>query len=349
MKEHGYAASGRRQKRMIIAVVCVCLVFAFGMFAVSKFESMTSAPVQNAGQQLTAYKAGVNRAEYFVDGQWIAQKDLETLLVIGLDDVGGFEVSNSYNNTSQADFMVLLVQDKKSGEFNAVHLNRDTMTRIPVLGVTGQKAGYHQGQLALAYTYGRGREDSCKNTMEAVSHLLYGIEIDHYIAVTMDSVPIANDWVGGVTVDILDDFTDVDETMVLGEKMTLKGQQALSYVRVRKGLSDSTNLHRMERQRQYADEWLKLATPLFQNPGAVIDLVVQLSDYHYSDCTAGELADFANAYANHPFESVHTLAGKNVQGEVYMEYHLDEDAVRDMVLSLFFEPVMEKGADAKVS
>lgn len=324
---------------MIIAVVGLALVFALGMLAVSKFESMTSAPVQNAGQQLTDYKPAVNRAEYFVDGQWIAQKDMETLLVIGLDDLGGFEKSNSYNNTSQADFIVLLMKNKVSGEFNAIQLNRDTMTRIPVLGVTGQKAGYRQGQLALAYTYGRGREDSCRNTMEAVSHLLYGVEIDHYIVVTMDSVPIANDWVGGVTVDILDDFTEVDETMVRGETMKLVGQQALDYVRTRKGLEDSTNLHRMERQRQYAAKWLELATPLFKNPGAIIDLVMQLSDYHYSDCTAGQLADFANAYANQPFETVYTLKGNNVQGPVYMEYHIDEDAVREMVLDLFFEPV----------
>ncbi len=339
MKGHGYAASGKRHKRMIIAVVGLALVFALGMLAVSKFESMTSAPVQNAGQQLTDYKPAVNRAEYFVDGQWIAQKDMETLLVIGLDDLGGFEKSNSYNNTSQADFIVLLMKNKVSGEFNAIQLNRDTMTRIPVLGVTGQKAGYRQGQLALAYTYGRGREDSCRNTMEAVSHLLYGVEIDHYIVVTMDSVPIANDWVGGVTVDILDDFTEVDETMVRGETMKLVGQQALDYVRTRKGLEDSTNLHRMERQRQYAAKWLELATPLFKNPGAIIDLVMQLSDYHYSDCTAGQLADFANAYANQPFDFVHTLEGENVQGDVYMEYHIDEDSVREMVLELFFEPI----------
>lgn len=339
MKGHGYAAAGKRHKRIIIAVVGLVLVFALGMLAVLKFESMTSSPVQNAGQQLTAYKPAVNRAEYFVDGQWIAQKDLETLLVIGLDNLGGFEKSNSYNNTSQADFIVLLMKNKVSGEFNAIQLNRDTMTRIPVLGVTGQKAGYRQGQLALAYTYGRGQEDSCRNTMEAVSHLLYGVEIDHYIVVTMDSVPIANDWVGGVTVDILDDFTEVDETMIRGETMKLVGQQALDYVRTRKGLEDSTNLHRMERQRQYAAKWLELATPLFKNPGAIIDLVMQLSDYHYSDCTAGQLADFANAYANQPFEKVYTLEGKNVQGPVYMEYHIDEDAVREMVLDLFFEPV----------
>ncbi len=339
MKRHGHASTHRRHKRITIAVVGVLLVFVCGMIAVTQFESLTSSPTPNAGQQLTAYQAGVNRAEYFVDGQWIYEKDLETLLVIGLDDLGGFEVSTSYNNTSQADFMALLIKDNVTGEFSAIHFNRDTMTRIPVLGVTGQKAGYHQGQLALAYTYGSGKKDSCKNTVEAVSNLLYGVEIDHYIAVTMDSVPIANDWVGGVTVEVMDDFSDVDETLVKGEKTLLMGQQALNYVRTRKGLEDSTNLHRMERQRQYAAKWLELATPLFQNPGAVVDLVVQLSDYHYSDCTAGGLADFANAYAANPFDSVYTLKGENVQGDVFMEYHLDEEAVRKMVLDLFFEPV----------
>lgn len=348
MKGHGFAMPDKRHRRIVIAVMGLALVFAIGMIAVSKLESIISSPIQNAGQQLTAYKAGINRAEYFVDGQWMTQKDLDTLLVIGIDDIGGFQKSNSYNNTSQADFMVLLIRDKVSGDFNAIHLNRDTMTRIPVLGVTGQKAGYRQGQLALAYTYGRGREDSCRNTMEAVSHLLYGAEIDHYIVVTMDSVPIANDWVGGVTVDVLDDFSEVDETMIRGEKIRLVGQQALDYVRTRRGLEDSTNLHRMERQRQYADQWLKLAAPMFKNPAAVIDLVMRLSNYHLSDCTAGQLAEFANAYADHQFDSVHTLKGENVIGDVYMEYHLDDDAVREMVIDLFYEPVIEQSDKASV-
>ena len=130
-------------------------------------------------------------------------------------------------------------------------LNRDTMTKIQILGVRGDVAGTFTGQLALAHTYGSGERDSCLNTTEAVSNLLYGVGIDHYISITMDGVAILNDLVGGVEVEVMDDFSSIDSTLVQGETVTLMGNHALTYVRTRGGLEDSSNLHRMERQRQY--------------------------------------------------------------------------------------------------
>ncbi len=73
----------------------------------------------------------------------------------------------------------------------------------------------------------------------------------------MDAVPIINDAVGGVTVTVLDDMTSADPALEKGAEVTLQGKQALTYVRTRRGLDDSTNLHRMERQRQYMGELYK--------------------------------------------------------------------------------------------
>ena len=86
------------------------------------------------------------------------------------------------------------------------------MTQIRILGVTGEPAGTFTGQLALAHTYGSGEEDSCENTVLAVSNLLYGMEIDHYVSLTMDGVALLNDLVGGVTVEVLDDFSGIDDS-----------------------------------------------------------------------------------------------------------------------------------------
>ena len=64
-----------------------------------------------------------------------------------------------------------------------------------------------------------------------------------------------------------------------------------------------------------------------------------LSDYHYSDCTVGEMSELAEAYAQNPPQTVHTIEGENVQGTVYMEYHVDEEALQQLVLDVFYKPV----------
>mgnify|MGYP000585160404 FL=1 len=70
----------------------------------------------------------------------------------------------------------------------------------------------------------------------------------------MDAVPILNDLLGGVEVTVLDDFSGIDDTLIKGETVTLHGDHALTYVRERYGLEDSSNSTRMVRQRQYMTE-----------------------------------------------------------------------------------------------
>ena len=59
--------------------------------------------------------------------------------------------------------------------------------------------------------------------MKAVSNLLFGIEINHYLSFTMDAVALVNDLVGGVQVEVLDDLTFLDPALRKGETVTLKG------------------------------------------------------------------------------------------------------------------------------
>ena len=189
---------------------------------------------------------------FYYNGEEYAMRDnIETFLVMGLDKYEGESVGDSYNNDQQADFNMLFVIDNEKHTYSAIHLNRDSMTNINVLGVAGEKIDTFEGQLALAHTYGNGREVSCRNTADAVSELLNGIAIERYISVTMDAVPVITDLVGGVEVEIKDDFSGVDDSLVMGETVTLNGEQSLTFVRSRYGLEDSSNSTRMLRQQEY--------------------------------------------------------------------------------------------------
>lgn len=326
-------------KIVVLIAMCIGLVMAIVVVALDEYESRTGVKIEDAGQQLTAYTDAAETAQVFVNGRWHAKRDVETILLIGIDNLTFDANSNSYNNRNQADFLALFVHDRITKQNSVIHLNRDTMSDIPVLGVTGEAAGMRHAQLALAYNYGQGGSDSGKNTAKAVSHLLYGAEVDHFITMSMDAVPIVNDWVGGVTVEVEDDFTGIDDALLPGSEVTLHGQQALTYVRERRRLEDSTNLQRMKRQRMYASRWLKAAQPYLNDAEAVMELLLQLNEHYYSDCTVNELAELTALLGTEPSVEMYELEGEAVLGEQYMEFHVDEMAVQQLVLKLFYSPV----------
>ena len=119
----------------------------------------------------------------------------------------------------------------------------------------GAYIGYYiyvsTGQLALAHTYGSGGSDSSLNAVKAVSNLLGGVKIDHYMTLTMDAVGKINDLVGGVTLTIPEDYTSIDPSFKKGATVTLKGEQAEKYVRYRDITETGSNEGRMERQTQF--------------------------------------------------------------------------------------------------
>ncbi len=279
----------------------------------------------------------------YLDGTWyVPNEDLEVTLLIGLDKYESQSGGESYNNNQRADFLMLLLMDKRSETCRALHLNRDTMTEITVLGVRGEKAGTIRGQLALAHTYGDGGKKSCRNTVDAVSNLLYGIEIDHYIALTMDAVPVINDLAGGVTLTVLNDMTSVSPKLQEGATVTLTGDLALAYVRSRYGLEDSSNLSRMERQRQYLTELRSsLSAKMASNNNFLLDVMEQTAPYMTSDCTANQLSRMYERWGLYADGGIRTIEGEAKTGDEYMEFYPDEAALKKLVVDLFYFPLEE--------
>ncbi|MBE6679121.1 MAG: hypothetical protein E7598_01215 [Ruminococcaceae bacterium] len=276
-------------------------------------------------------------------GKEYKRKDnIETFLVMGLDKFEGDSVSDSYNNDKQADFLMLFVFDNEAKKCTALQINRDTMTDVNVLGVAGNRIDTLTSQIALAHTYGNGRGVSCRNTADSVSALLLGGKINHYISLTMDSVAVFNDLVGGVEVEVLDDFSGIDDTLVKGEKVTLMGEHSLNYVRTRRGLDDSTNNTRMKRQHQYIDAlYEKTMQKVEEDEEFFIDASLEMADYIVSDRSVTQLQDLANKFVEYEFERMDDIEGETVRGEKFMEFYPDEESVFKTVIALFYEPVIK--------
>ncbi len=264
------------------------------------------------------------------------RKDIETFLVIGLDKYEGDIQNDSYKNDQQSDFLLLFVLDHEAKKCTTIHVNRDIMAEMNVLGVAGNKVGTVTQQLALAHTYGSGGDVSCHNVTNAVSGVLCGVKIDHYLSVTMDTVPMFNDLVGGVEVTVMDDFTGIDDTMEKGKTMVLSGQQALLYVRTRNGLEDSSNNHRMERQKQYLKALEAKTRQCIENDEAFLaEAVVKLTENMVTDRSVTQLQTLAETIHTYGTGDILNLQGQYQKGPEYMEYHLDQDAVKELVIELF--------------
>lgn len=271
-------------------------------------------------------------------GEYVLRENIETFLVMGLDKNAGTSVSDSYNNDQQADFLMLFVFDNEAKTTSVIHINRDTMTNVNVLGVAGNRIDVARKQIALAHTYGNGRDVSCRNTADAVSELLMGVKVDHYISLAMDSVAVINDLVGGVEVTVLDDFTGIDEALVKGETVTLMGEQALRYIRTRYGLEDSSNTTRMVRQQQYVNAlYDKFIDRVESDDSFIVEASLEMSDYIISDRSITQLQELSRKFSEYEYLGIDSLEGKSIVGEEFMEFYPDEDSIARIVVEKFYE------------
>lgn len=318
------------RKALLVGLVVLALVGSFvALFLWEKNQSYFSGVGSTGKNDVFLEHDGISYRK---------RNHTETVLVIGLDKFSDDTDQSSYNNDQQADFLMLLMIDHEQKTCTALHLNRDTMADVTVLGVGGKPIGTVNQQLALAHTYGSGGEDSCENTVKAVSALLYGLPIDHYVSMTMDAVQILNDLVGGVTVRVLDDMTDFDPALKKDETVTLKGEQSLIYVRNRYGLEDSSNAHRMERQRQYLQElFLQTVRYIEKNESFSSEAKILLSDCMISNCTLTQMDAVFEDVVAYGIESFHSLEGENVVGEKFMEFYPNEDAAKELIIDLLCE------------
>ena len=321
-------------KKIVIGIAIVFLIFV-GLLLLQKWESTVGIfPSQETEPDVLEY----NGTEY------VLKDGVEAFLVLGLDKFEGSSAAESYNNDKQADFLMLFVFDNSAKEYTAIHINRDTMVNVNVLGVAGNKIDTVYKQIALSHTYGNGKDLSCHNTADSVSSLLMGIKVNHYVSMTMESVAILNDQVGGVEVVVLDDFTGIDDTLVKGETVKLQGTQALTYVRTRKDLEDSSNGARMKRQQQYVSA-LRDAFDKCREADSefVANVALKMSDHMISDKSVTQLQALANKFSEYKFLGIEEIDGEFVLNNELMEFHPNQESINEMIIRLFYVPKDNKG------
>lgn len=319
-------------KRLCFALVCLLLIgiIIYSGFRILEATVFLDKPEGQAEPTYVSKTIEIDGVKYF------PKQDIETFLIIGVDEEGEMAETTYAETDSMADAMMVIVFDKTREAVDVVALNRDTMAEIPVLGIDGKPAGTTTAQLAVSYAYGDGMEKSAENTKKAVSDLLYGLEIDHYVSLNMDAVKILNDAVGGVTVEVFDDFSAVDPTIPYGY-YTLYGDQALTFVRARKDVGEHLNINRVDRQMEYMECFYDaLKTALDENPEFALQAYEDVEPYMVTDCSSTTMAAMLDRYARYELGEFIVPEGENKEGEKYMEFYLDEAALETMILDKFY-------------
>ena len=324
--------SVRRKNLILLAALTLAFAAVLLIMTIlekSRTEQARGVSTQNVGQ--------LRRVNY--NGAVYREKPAMTsILLIGTDRPEG-SVGYGARQGGQADFLMLVVIDDNEKAIHQLQIDRDTMTAVETLGVLGNPVGTKEMQISLAHAFGATPEANCESVQKAVENLLEGIEIDYYISMSMDSIGELNDALGGVTVTLDEDLSELDAQMKIGATVTLNSAQAELLIRGRMQIGDGTNKSRMRRQRLFleaaADTLKKRIQQDTEFVNSFFDAIEPKTTMNIQRSRLiGEL-NTAYGYEVHPIQ---TIEGEHTIGrDGFMEFHVKTGAAAQWVVDVFFE------------
>lgn len=270
-------------------------------------------------------------------------EDILTFLVLGIDKEGTVKESRDAVSGGQADALFLVVMNPEKKDISIIAVNRDTMTNIQMAGY--REDGYVQtvkAQIAVQHGFGGGMEESCELTKAAMSNLFYGLPIHGYISLNMGAVAKLNDALGGIEVTLTEDLTKVNSKWKEGETVLLKGKNAYTFVRWRDTGAFESNRARLNRQKQYLSAFVQKAKKAVQEDITIpLTLYEEFSKYIVTDVTPDETVYLAGKLLDYRFSNnaIYTLEGTTRMGEKYEEFYPDEEALKDLMIRVFYKEV----------
>lgn len=182
--------------------------------------------------------------------------DAQNILLLGSDTRSG-EGNSKYGRddggSQRSDTTILLhiSGDRKSA--TAMSIPRDLMVTIPSCRKPDRTRTKEQfAQFNWAFEFGGA---AC--TIRTVERFT-GVRIDHHMVVDFSGFKGMVDAVHGVEICLKEPIDDADAHLKLpAGKQTLRGEQALGFVRARKSIGNGSDTERMERQQQFLGALVK--------------------------------------------------------------------------------------------
>lgn len=350
----------KKRKRILIAVLCEAAILIAVIFTAlqilravgkSSLQSRAEAapelmPVQ-AQEPLTEEEKQKWQEGWvkYHDTIYAYKEDILTFLIMGIDKNSDVKEEAEGTNGGQADALFLAVMDPQEKAIKVIGINRNTMTDIDVYNEEGAYITTVCAQAAVQHGFGNGMEESCERQVKAVRKLFYNLPIHGYAAINMSAIPTINDAVGGVELTVLEDLTKKDKSLVEGETVHLMGESAFWYVKYRDINEFGSADRRLERQKQYLKEFIGAAKgAVKKNPTAAIELYQAVAGQMITNVSMDEVAYLAPLLAEYQFRSdnFYMPEGETVMGDQFEEFYVDENALYEMILDVFYEEVKDE-------
>ncbi len=275
-------------------------------------------------------------------------EDLINILCLGIDHTNALDQDVLPGDRGQSDAIFLVSLDSKTRKIKILNIPRDLMMPINVYDSKGNFFTKRTMQLTLQYAYGEDGDDSCKKTADLISTLLLDIPIHRYCAINFNAVPVLNDAVGGVTLQMDSEHVDVElqklsPMFAPGNTVHLMGERCFEYLHVRDIHTYASCEERAERQKVYIKEYIKaVKKKAKEDPGLLFELYSILDDNMTTDIGKIELLALPFYLEGLNFEdSIMSVEGKRIQGEIHEEFYADEEALKRMVVENFYTPADE--------
>lgn len=349
----------RSRSRIFLCIFIPFFVFLSGILGFGLLRLSGKNSLQRHAQELKAVQAEnwqmpdeeESRNDLPTEGQILYNgrlyeynDDLLTFLCLGVDSRQDIKLEKTPGRGGQADTVILAVLDEKKKTLKLVNISRDTMTKIKIYDTNGIYLYEEEAQLALQYAYGDGGEESCRLMEQAVSHLFYDIPIHGYGAIDVKAVADLNDAVGGVEVTVIEDLSRFTPDLALGNTLTLTGRQALHYVQERDVETDvpGANNLRIERQKQYLKAfWQAVKKETKKDISLPVKLYNTASKHMVTSITADQAAYLSTVALDCTFEDkdMLSLEGTVIREGVYDEFIVDEEALYDLIIQVFYREI----------
>ncbi|WP_433465098.1 LCP family protein [Spirillospora sp. CA-128828] len=176
------------------------------------------------------------------------------------------------NKPPASDTMVLLHLSPGGGQAIAVSFPRDLMVPIPACTRRDGTKAPGSGVAMLNEAIARAGPACTVNTIEQVTK----IRVDHFVQVDFVGFKRIASAVGGVPVCVTDDVQDKDSGLNLTKgRHRLKGEDALAYVRSRKGFGNGSDTERIKRQQHFFGALAKegMSKGVLTDPGKLNELL----------------------------------------------------------------------------
>ena len=326
---------------LIIILIIVLSVLGGGYYLLS--QKNASSP-QNGGQNSdsrnqTDLSQNSDIVEY--KGETYKYNDhLSNYLFLGIDTRETVDTYQSQVDAGQADAIFLVSMDRATEKIKVLFIPRDSMTRIETFNPYGQSLGETTDHLNIQYAFGDGKEKSCELMKTAVSNMLDGLPIQGYCSMNMDGISVITDFVGGIQLTIPDDsLADVNPEYKKGAVVDITGETAEQFVRYRDIDKTQSALVRQERQKTFLQALVQKAQEKAgEDAGFVTGLYDSVKSYTVTNMGNDIFAKLLAASQN-GITDTETVPGEGTHGENFDEYHIDEDALSDLIISMFYEKI----------